>query len=327
MPWRPSYTSEQAREAIRHATTWSEALRGLGLAVHGKNAATLRRWAVRWGIETDHLPRQQSARRYGEFEARAAIGASRSWSQTLRRLGRCPTGGNAATLKRRAAAWGIDTSHFDPHAVSNEALRRSMKRVPLEEVLVRGSAYSRSNLKRRLYEEGLKEPVCEMCGQGDVWRGKRIGLILDHVNGVRDDNRIENLRIVCPNCAATLDTHCGRKNRVEVLPRDCSHCGRTFQPRDPRQRYCSRYCGSRWKRDRAPRPETRKVERPPEDQLLREIEELGYLEVGRRYGVSDNAVRKWVRAYARERAVAEGRDPDVVEIPTRTWPNRRREAA
>jgi transposase-like protein len=74
-----------------------------------------------------------------------------------------------------------------------------------------------------------------------------------------------------------------------------------------------------------PRPAERKAKRPPYHELLAEIEELGYLAVGRKYGVSDNAVRKWVRQYERERAVAEGRDPRVVEIPVRTWPNRRRD--
>ncbi|HSJ18840.1 MAG TPA: hypothetical protein VK920_12170 [Solirubrobacterales bacterium] len=67
------------------------------------------------------------------------------------------------------------------------------------------------------------------------------------------------------------------------------------------------------------------MERPPYEQLRAELEELGYLAVGRKYGVSDNAIRKWVRQYERERAIAEGRDPTVVEIPRRTWPNRRRD--
>jgi hypothetical protein len=51
---------------------------------------------------------------------------------------------------------------------------------------------------------------------------------------------------------------------------------------------------------RIPRPDTRKVERPSYDQLLREIEETSYLAVGRKYCVSDNAIRKWVRWYERE---------------------------
>jgi hypothetical protein len=150
-------------------------------------------------------------------------------------------------------------------------------------------------------------------------------LILDHINGIRNDNRLENLRIVCPNCAATLDTHCGRKNRVLHIPRDCVRCGKEFMPRSVKQRHCSRECGIRWDRTGVPRPGARKVHRPPREQLIREVDELGYLAVGRKYGVSDNAIRKWLREYERERAIAEGRDPTVVEIPTRTWPNRRRD--
>jgi hypothetical protein len=262
-------------------------------------------------------------RRYTEQEARTAIAASRSWAEALRRLAFCHTGGNGAVLKRRAAQWGISTAHFDPHAASIEALRRDP--TPLSEVLIIGSTYSRASLKRRLFEAGLKQRRCELCGQGELWRGKRVGLILDHANGIRDDNRLENLRVVCPNCAATLPTHCGRKNFAPPEPRDCARCGTAFIPKSSRQKYCSRYCGTRWDRTGVKRPGARKVERPPHAQLLREVEEHGYLGVGRRYGVSDNAVRKWLREYEREKAIAEGRDPDVIEIPRRTWPNRRRD--
>jgi hypothetical protein len=175
---------------------------------------------------------------------------------------------------------------------------------PLDEILIERSTYARSNLKARLYAEGLKTPVCELCGQGTLWQGKPMGLILDHVNGVRDDNRLENLRIVCPNCAATLDTHCGRKNRLEPPERSCLLCGARFLARQPRQRYCSRACGTRAPRTSrgVPNPQRRRVERPPYEQLVRGIAETSYLAVGRKYGVSDNAIRKWVRQYEREAA-------------------------
>ena len=73
----------------------------------------------------------------------------------------------------------------------------------------------------------------------------------------------------------------------------------------------------------------RKVERPPHATLLREVRAHGYVAVGRKYGVSDDAVRKWLRAHEREAIVAAGREPDTIEVPARTWPkhHREREAA
>jgi hypothetical protein len=191
--------------------------------------------------------------------------------------------------------------------------------------LVQRSTFSRTKLKQRLYESGLKERCCEFCGQGEIWRGKQMGLILDHANGIRDDNRLENLRIVCPNCAATLDTHCGRKVRKRLPALKCLRCDMSFQPKYPEQRYCSRECGSRWDRKGIKRRGARKVERPQHQLLLQEVEEAGYLAVGRKYGVSDNAVRKWLREYERERLAGEAKDPSLARIPTRTWPNRRRD--
>jgi hypothetical protein len=247
-----------------------------------------------------------SRKRWIEFtenQLREAVSRSMSWAETLRNLGYCPTGGNPRTIKKYVELWGIDVSHFDPDAARDRALKAGHRERPLDEVLNERSTYARSSLKRRLYREGLKQPICEMCGQGETWRGAQISLILDHVNGVRDDNRLENLRIVCPNCAATLPTHCGRSLKRPRLPRECGHCATTFMPAYFGQRFCSRSCAAlvRGKRSRGrPKPHTRKVERPPYEQLLAEIEATSYLAVGRKYGVSDNAVRKWVRWYELE---------------------------
>jgi hypothetical protein len=237
--------------------------------------------------------------RYSEHEARGAVAASLSYSETLRRLGLCQTGGNWRTLRLWAERWSIATDHFDPNASNAEAARKRSR--PLEEILVAGSTYSRGSLKRRLWGAGLKPRSCELCGQGELWHGRPMGLILDHINGERDDHRLENLRIVCPNCAATLDTHCGRKNRCEP-ERRCAGCGASFRPNRPRQRYCSQACGTRAPAPNrgVPDPARRLVERPPHEQLLREIAASSWSAVGRRYGVSDNAVRKWVRQYERE---------------------------
>ena len=127
-----------------------------------------------------------------------------------------------------------------------------------------------------------------------------MSLILDHVNGVANDNRLENLRIVCPNCAATFETHCGRQNRLPEVDRNCLHCGDAFVVKRSSQRYCSRRCGTHAPKS-GNRLARRRVERPPYEQLVAEVAATSWSAVGRRYGVSDNAVRKWVRAYERER--------------------------
>jgi hypothetical protein len=244
--------------------------------------------------------------RYSEATVREAVAGAVSYADGLRRMGLRPSGHNHRTIKRLVAHYGISVEHFDP----NWALRirdRPRKRIPLDVVLVECSTYHRGHLKRRLYEEGLKERACELCGQGEEWRGHRMSLILDHINGVATDNRLENLRIVCPNCAATLETHCGR-NRNPRHEVDCARCGRTFMPKYDSHRYCSQFCGSRSRGNGSPRPERRKVERPPHDQLLHDLESMSYVAVGRKYGVSDNAVRKWLRCYARE-AEREARAP------------------
>lgn len=245
---------------------------------------------------------------FSEADAQAAIASSICWADALRALGYQVKGANYRTLQKWAGRWNISTDHFDPHIGRKRAGKA--QEIPLSEVLVEGSTYNRQNLKRRLVASGLLPPCCEMCGQDEIWRGRRMSLILDHINGVSNDNRLENLRMVCANCAATLDTHCGRN-----LPREriCAGCGESFAPRNLRHRHCSEKC---WGVVAAvalrgvPRPERRKVERPSYEQLMTDIASTSLLAVGRKYGVSDNAVRKWIRWYDYEREMMDSREED-----------------
>jgi hypothetical protein len=232
---------------------------------------------------------------FSEADLRAAIEQAVCWADALRFLGYVPKGSNFKTLKKYATQWRIPTDHFDPHTGQRRAALSQA--FPLEEILVANSTYPRGKLKRRLLRAGLKRPFCEMCGQGENWRGRHMSLILDHVNGVSDDNQLENLRMVCPNCAATLDTHCGRN-----IPRErtCAGCGQQFTPHTMQHRYCSQECWGRvaveMYRGRE-HPNARRVPRPSYDQLMEDVKSMSMVAVGRKYGVSDNAVRKWIRWY------------------------------
>jgi hypothetical protein len=234
--------------------------------------------------------------RYSEEQVREAVENSRSVAGALRWLGLRAAGNNHLTLKKLIAHSGIPTEHFDPKWALRQRPREHA--TPLADVLVEDSTFNRGHLKRRLYDEGLKSRVCELCGQGEVWRGRSMSLILDHINGIATDNRI-----VCPNCAGTLETHCGRNKRFDRRPRQCLHCGGEFMPKYHSHRYCSQRCGVHSKGSREPKPDTRKVPRPSYEQLLSDLQSVSLVAVGRKYGVSDNAVRKWLRSYEHQRNV------------------------
>jgi hypothetical protein len=229
------------------------------------------------------------------------VADSCSLTEALRRLDLRPAGGNHRTLRKLIVLYGISTAHFRPNWIRRGP--RPDGAIPLEQVLVEGSMYSRKRLKQRLYESALKERRCELCGQDEMWHRHSISLILDHINGVANDNRIKNLRIVCPNCAATLDTHCGRNNRAA---RSCLRCGAEFTPGYASQRYCSRTCGVHSPGPTRPKPEARKVPRPSHEDLVEDLRSTSFVAVGRKYGVSDKAVRKWLQWY--ERLVERGQE-------------------
>lgn len=131
-------------------------------------------------------------------------------SDVLRKLNLKILAGNYDTLNRYIDKYNIDITHFN-RKMHIQNKHNSITKIPLNEILVKNSKYTnRTRLKIRLYSEGLKEKKCDMCGQTEIWFGKKISLILDHINGINNDNRLENLRIICPNCNATLDTHCSK---------------------------------------------------------------------------------------------------------------------
>jgi len=143
------------------------------------------------------------------------IKESRFWGEVFNKLGIIQGGGNYKNIKGKVIKYNIDISHF---VSKNEALVIKLKyrKLTYDDLFVLNCKHDRQLVKKFIYNNKLKEIKCELCEQDENWKGKKMSLVLDHINGVRNDNRLENLRLVCPNCNATLDTHC-RGNKYTPL--------------------------------------------------------------------------------------------------------------
>lgn len=117
--------------------------------------------------------------------------------------------GNYQTLRKYCKLYDIQLPSMTGDMYTQKA-REANKR-SLKEILVQDSDYSNNtSLKKRLIEETGMVNQCNECGILPEWNGRRLVLQLDHINGIRTDNRIENLRFLCPNCHSQTDTFCSK---------------------------------------------------------------------------------------------------------------------
>jgi len=143
------------------------------------------------------------------------VKTSKNIKEVLEKMGLRAAGGNYQVINKYIKQHDINIEHFVEFKKNSLIKLHNLTKQKLSDILTINSTFCRTHLKERLYSEGLKKRECEInnCGQGEEWNGKKMSLILDHKNGIHNDNRIENLRIVCPNCNATLDTHAGKNNK------------------------------------------------------------------------------------------------------------------
>lgn len=151
--------------------------------------------------------------KYSKENLEPIVLKSKNIKEVLEKMNLRTAGGNYAVIRDYIEKYKIDTSHFETAAERIFKIGNQFLPTPLSSVLIENSNFSRTSLKEKLYKEGIKKRECEECGQGEEWRGKKMSLILDHINGVHNDHRLINLRILCPNCNSTLETHAGKNNK------------------------------------------------------------------------------------------------------------------
>jgi hypothetical protein len=155
-----------------------------------------------------------SKRSWTDAQLIEAVAGLKSYGAVIRALNLIPAGGNYGHVQRKVRELKLDTSHFTGKAWSRGVRYHNSARAPLDELLVKGSQVQSFKLKVRLYEVGLKKPRCEICGWAQISPDGRIPVELDHINGDHYDNRIENLRVLCPNCHSLQLTHRGKNKKV-----------------------------------------------------------------------------------------------------------------
>lgn len=242
----------------------------------------------------------KSRRKWSDEQLIAAVRETTSMRQTLLRLGLCARGGGSYDgVKRRILELKISTEHWLGLGHRKGKSNYCGKVIEDSLVFCIDSHFCGTSLKKRLLRRSDFEYKCLLCGIY-TWNNKHLVLQLDHINGINTDNRVENLRLLCPNCHSQTETFCRKKKgdvkKINVpvkeetktegrtrTPKRCSKCSENIHNR-------STLCGACYN---APR-ET-KIIWPSNSEIRKMLTSNSYLKVAEMLGVSDNAIRKHLK--------------------------------
>lgn len=237
------------------------------------------------------------------------------------------------TLKKYAVKFGL----FKPNQAGKNCYVKNINDIINGNILI-----NKSTLKKRLIDEKILEYKCNKCGI-DSWNESAITLELDHIDGNKKNNKLTNLRLLCPNCHSQTITYRGMnkifmdKNIIESelinasnMAQLCIRLGISNRGKETKHKLekilgktiefikyiepnpvpeiekslkiknihkCK--CGKVIKQSsklcvKCTQLKRRIVERPDKKILLNEVKKYGYLQTGKKYGVSDNSIRKWL---------------------------------
>jgi len=214
-------------------------------------------------------------RTWTDEQLRKAVKNNVTTSAVMRELGLNPHA-NPCSVKKRINYLKIIWPHFLGRRYGGRSSPMS-----LNKIMVKNSTYKGKRLKKRLINLGLLKYKCYICGI-KKWKNKPLVLIMDHINGVRNDNRQKNLRLVCPNCDSQLPTFTGRNIKCKKLPKKRCECGKKILQESTR---CTK-CESK---------ERRIIKNIDKEKLIRSVGSFGYKKTGDKYGVSPTTVKRWLK--------------------------------
>lgn len=232
--------------------------------------------------------------KYTEYQLREAVKTSISMREVSRKLGKNPDSGSGNyLLKLKIKSLEIDTSHFKGQGWCTGDLHKkqieAFVKIPLSKILIKNSTYlNTDNLKKRLIKENLIENKCKICGQLPYWYNKPLVLQLDHIDGDRTNNNLENLRILCPNCHTQTPTFSSKRRKKKCIDCKCNISS-------GKAKRCLN-CANKQTGKNYPKPT--KIQWPSTEQLKQMVVESNYLQVAKKLGVSDNAVRKRIKNHS-----------------------------
>ncbi|MFP8906546.1 HNH endonuclease signature motif containing protein [Streptomyces atacamensis] len=213
---RTDYTRTALKDAASRSSSLQEVAEYLGVRPYSSLFGYLRRRLAHFGIDTSHFT-EARGNRHSPIDGQAlrlAVSESSSLAQVIRVLGLSVSGASRTRVKRAIEAYGLSTSHFTGQA--HHRNRPSPQRKPADEVLRRlepGAPRTRRVLLHRALQEKGTPYACRECGTGPLWRGRKLVLEIDHINGNRLDNRIGNLRYLCPSCHSQTRTFANGSGR------------------------------------------------------------------------------------------------------------------
>jgi hypothetical protein len=217
-----NFNKEHFIDAVSTSSTIKEVLIKLGINTIGGCYKQFYRAAKAFEVDISKFvyacrPETEAAKRklITDDQVIKLVKVNFSFESIKRELGlKVDTGANNNWIRNKIKDLNLDTSHFTGQAHLKGKKHNFNKKIPLENVLIKHSTYSRGTLKWRLIKEDKLISECALCKIAE-WKGIKLILVLDHINGVNNDNRLENLRLLCPNCNSQTDTFCGRNKAIK----------------------------------------------------------------------------------------------------------------